>query len=118
MTTGQLIFFSGVGLLALTLILAIVFCIKKPQYIPENSACGGADVRGGQRTAVLKNGTAPLPRETSILTRTDGTVPLSDSTQPLTGGTGRLNTEGSADDAGDPYATIPLSGQKERNSDR
>lgn len=38
MTTGQLVFFSGIGLLIVTLILSIIFFIvKKPTYKPENS---------------------------------------------------------------------------------
>ena len=36
MTTGQLVFFSGVGLLIVTLILGIIFVVKKPTYKPEN----------------------------------------------------------------------------------
>lgn len=36
MTTGQLVFFSGVGLLIVTLIVGIIFMVKKPTYKPEN----------------------------------------------------------------------------------
>ena len=38
MTTGQLIFYSGIVLLVLTIIVAIVFLIKKPKYVAENAA--------------------------------------------------------------------------------
>ncbi|MCI9332957.1 MAG: hypothetical protein HFG05_12460 [Oscillibacter sp.] len=36
MTTGQLLFYSGLVLLGLTVITAILFLLKKPKYIPEN----------------------------------------------------------------------------------
>lgn len=35
MTTGELVFYSGVGLLIFTLLLAVVFLIKRPKYVPE-----------------------------------------------------------------------------------
>lgn len=38
MTAGHLLFYSGAGLLALTIVLAIVFVLKKPQYRPESEA--------------------------------------------------------------------------------
>lgn len=38
MTTGQLLFYAGAGLLLATVILAVVFAKKKPQYRPENAA--------------------------------------------------------------------------------
>lgn len=40
MTTGQLVFYSGVGLLALTILLAVVFAVKKPRYDPEAAGLG------------------------------------------------------------------------------
>ena len=36
MSTGQIVFYAGIGLLCITLILLVVFLIKKPQYHPEN----------------------------------------------------------------------------------
>ena len=36
MTFGQILFYSGIGLLGLTIILTIVFIIKKPKYTPES----------------------------------------------------------------------------------
>lgn len=36
MTTGQLIFYSGIGLLITTIALAILFAVKKPNYNPES----------------------------------------------------------------------------------
>jgi len=53
MTTGQLVFFSGVVLLGLTIITAIIFIVKKPQYIPKNAAYDVADEKATQK---LRNG--------------------------------------------------------------
>lgn len=53
MTTGQIIFYSGVALLVLTIILTIVFIIMKPKYVPENAVYAGADTGRTQR---LRNG--------------------------------------------------------------
>ena len=53
MTTGQIVFYSGVGLLVLTVLTAFIFYIKKPQYLPENAAYGG---RGDGSTQKLRNG--------------------------------------------------------------
>lgn len=50
MTTGQLMFYAGIGLFGLTVILAIVFMIKKPKYRPENA------VGGDGQTVPLRNG--------------------------------------------------------------
>lgn len=52
MTTGQIVFYSGVTLLALTIILAIIFIIRKPKYIPGNAVYGEAD----RNTQKLHNG--------------------------------------------------------------
>lgn len=38
MTLGQLLFWGGAGLLGLTVILAVVFLIKKPKYVPSKAA--------------------------------------------------------------------------------
>lgn len=43
MTTGQLLFYGGVTLLGLTIVLAIVFIIVKPKYKPESGTYDGAD---------------------------------------------------------------------------
>jgi len=53
MTTGQLVFCSGLILLGLTIITTIIFIVKKPQYHPENAAYSGAD---GKSTQKLRNG--------------------------------------------------------------
>ena len=52
MTKGQLIFFSGVALLVLTIILAIIFIIRKPKYIPGNAIYSEID----KSTQKLRNG--------------------------------------------------------------
>lgn len=38
MSAGQIVFMIGIGLLALTIILAIIFHLKEPQYIPGSAA--------------------------------------------------------------------------------
>ena len=53
MTTGQLLFYGGAALLAVTVLLAIIFIIKKPKYTPESAAYTGADPG---RTQSLRNG--------------------------------------------------------------
>ena len=37
MTTGQMLFYSGVGLMILTVITAIVFAATKPRYVPDKA---------------------------------------------------------------------------------
>lgn len=37
MTTGQILFYSGAALMAVTVLLAVIFYIKKPIYRPENA---------------------------------------------------------------------------------
>ena len=61
MTTGQLVFYSGAGLLVLTVLLAVFFAVKKPVYVPENAAYVSA---GPQQTEPLRNGypTDPVTR--------------------------------------------------------
>ena len=53
MTTGQLLFYGGAALLGLTVLLAIIFIIKKPKYTPETAAYAGTDPG---RTQKLING--------------------------------------------------------------
>lgn len=36
MTTGEMVFYIGAGLLGLTVVLAIIFLIKRPRYVPEH----------------------------------------------------------------------------------
>lgn len=76
MSTGQLVFYSGVGLLIFTIILGIVFWVKKPQYIPENAAYdGGTDkntrkLRSGyptDRLTIRREPEQPIQMETAVL---------------------------------------------------
>lgn len=103
MTIGQLVFYAGIGLLLATIMLAVIFVVKKPEYHPENAA----SPTGNGTTVPLHNGyptdtltirrdrpeqAHPVaPDETvslqsqepeTILLGTE-TVPLSDSTMPL-----------------------------------
>ena len=60
MTTGQLVFYSGIGLLIMTIALAILFAVKKPKYNPESIAYIEADgntkrLRSGYPTDCLTN---------------------------------------------------------------
>lgn len=53
MTTGQILFYGGAALLGLTVLLAIIFIIKKPKYTPESAVYAGTDPG---RTQSLRNG--------------------------------------------------------------
>lgn len=46
-------FYGGAALLAVAVLLAIIFIIKKPKYTPESAAYAGADPG---RTQSLRNG--------------------------------------------------------------
>ena len=61
MTTGQILFYSGAALLGLTLILLIIFLIKKPKYEPETAAYDGAV--GPNGTQNFRNGYPTVRRE-------------------------------------------------------
>lgn len=71
MTTGQLLFWSGAALLALTGLLAIIFAIKKPKYTPEEAvtAIGAAPTKRLRRGQTVP--TSPVtqrPAGTVLLT--------------------------------------------------
>ena len=105
MTTGELVFYSGVGLLIFTLLLAVVFRIKRPRYVPEQLSHlpGGTGdtqkLRSGYPTDPLthrretggaesKAPSAPGPRaaapsEPPAPSAAPGTVPLEQGTVPL-----------------------------------
>ncbi len=84
MTTGQMLFVSGSVLLVFTIILGVIFWIKKPQYRPENVVYCGGDTRHTQK---LRNGypTDPLTihREPQMAV-TPGIVIPQDGTERLT----------------------------------
>lgn len=58
MTTGEIIFYSGLGLFGATALLAIIFWLIKPRYRPESVVYES----GSQETRKLRNGypTDPL----------------------------------------------------------
>ena len=60
MTTGQLLFWSGAALLALTGLLAIIFAIKKPKYTPEEAVALNA------RGDALRERLAAPPARTAV----------------------------------------------------
>jgi len=60
MTTGQLIFYSGLALLGLTVLTAVIFIVKRPKYRPENAVYESAEAGQTQR---LRNG-YPTERQT------------------------------------------------------
>lgn len=58
MTTGEIVFMAGAALLVLTVILAIVFLMRKPQYRPELESYAGPNsgtqpLRSGYATDTL-----------------------------------------------------------------
>lgn len=74
MTTGQLLFYGGAALLGLTIILAIIFLIKRPKYTPESAAY---DVSYPERTQSLRNG-YPTERVTIRRDRPQQAMPVED----------------------------------------
>lgn len=84
MTTGQLLFYAGIALLALTVILAVIFLIKKPVYCPENAIYAGST---GQ-TQKLRNG---YPTDRLTIRREQKAI--RPDTAILNEGTERLNKE-------------------------
>lgn len=83
MTTGQIIFFCGVALLVLTIILAIVFIAKKPKYIPGNAIYSETD-KGTQK---LRNG-YPTDR---LTVRREPAHSINPDTAVLSGGKAKLS---------------------------
>lgn len=77
MSTGQIVFYAGIGLLVVTIILAVIFMVKKPVYHPENAAVAG----GENRTMPLRSGypTDPLTRRRDTPAAPAGTIPLQET---------------------------------------
>lgn len=121
MTTGQLLFYSGVALLVLTILLAAVFSVKKPRYDPE-TADGGAGETGSTRKLRSGYPTDPLTirregrAQAQPIPGTDRLpeAPAQSSTVRLTeevaSGTAVLPEEGTTPLSADtgPEGTIPL----------
>lgn len=49
MTQGQLLFYSGAALLVLTVLLAVIFVIRRPNYDPGSTDAQPDDERRGGR---------------------------------------------------------------------
>ena len=58
---GVILLYSGAALLAATVILAIVFAVKKPQYRPEHAAYAGGEERGAGKAPAAPGETVPMP---------------------------------------------------------
>lgn len=119
MSTGQILFYAGVALLIVTVILAVFFFVKKPQYTPEGVVSGPNQTQrliNGYPTDPLTRGepvsqpfspppsrpaaagAVPLARDTAPLGEgtaplAQGTAPLSPETEKLTPGTEKLGQE-------------------------
>lgn len=93
MSTGQLVFFSGVGLLGFTMILGIIFLVKRPQYIPESVAYASSS---DQSTRKLRSG-YPTDR---LTIRREPEQRNMEGTIPLPQNTARLETEQAVSPAG------------------
>lgn len=93
MTTGQIVFWSGIASLVFTILLVIFFAVKKPQYQPD----GGVDTQWDTgNTRRLRNGyptdSVPVPAQAEDETET---MPVSggDETALLSGQTLLLTCE-------------------------
>ena len=93
MSTGQLVFYGGAALLAVTILLAVVFLIRKPVYTPEKAVYDGA---AQNRTQPFRSGypTDPLTvRRDTPEKKVEETLPLAEETIPLTQETPPLRDE-------------------------
>ena len=114
MTTGELVFYSGVGLLAFTVLLAVIFLIKRPKYVPESlshipDGTGGTQkLRSGYPTETMTHervsggAAAPSTPGRAVSPQPaapdgEGTVPLEQGTAPLEQGTAPLRENGSTE---------------------
>ena len=102
MTTGQLLFWSGAALLALTGLLAIIFAIKKPKYTPEEAvtAIGAAPTKRLRRGQTVP--TSPVTQ------RPAGTVLLTPEETP--GATAPMPATAPLPESAAPGATVPMPG--------
>lgn len=120
MTIGEIIFYSGLGLMVITAILAVIFWFVKPQYKPENTTYEGGSpgtqrLRSGYPTDRLTvrqdpptpasarfTGTAAVPPQVAAAVPPQpGTVPLRNAAAPTektapTPGTVPLMNDGTA----------------------
>lgn len=91
MSTGQLMFYSGFALLNLTIIIAVIFLLKKPTYIPENAVYKNAGIGHTQRRqngyptereTIRRESPAEL-METELLPQETASIILSEETERL-----------------------------------
>ena len=60
MTTGQMLFYGGVGLMVLTILTAIVFAATKPRYVPGKvEAADASPAPKQQKGTAGKNAASP-----------------------------------------------------------
>lgn len=90
MTIGQLLFYGGAALLGLTVLLAIIFIVKKPKYTPESAASAGTDpgrtqnLRNGYPTDRMTGSGAPVqPAATETIRQSQETVLLPETLTEL-----------------------------------
>ena len=120
MTTGQLLFYGGAALLGLTILLVIIFIIKKPKYTPESAAYDGANpgkthsLRNGYPTDRMTVRREPAqPAATDIIKQSQETELLTETlTEPLSG-MERLQQTEVMDSQQTEALTEPLSGTEQ-----
>ena len=98
MTTGQLLFWSGAALLALTGLLAIIFAIKKPKYTPEEAVTARDNV--DRKKAMVS--------ASPVTQRPAGTVLLTPEETP--GATAPMPATAPLPESAAPGATVPMPG--------
>lgn len=82
MSTGTIIYYSGFALLAITVLLAIVFVVKKSTYTPENARFLDSD--DGYRSLSRGDSTLPVTKTSNKVkpvasTATVGGIQMLDS---------------------------------------
>lgn len=80
-TQGELLYYGGFALLGFTVLLALIFLIKRPKYRPEQAA-------SAQSTAPLTRRTTAPAGETEIISGATELI-----TEPMNGGETELLTQ-------------------------
>ena len=99
MTTGEMVFYAGVALLGLTVLVGLIFFIRRPVYRPEDAAALPEDGRTAPLRSAYPTDPLTVRRETpavekeETLPRDEGTLPLVEETLPLDEGTLPLTEE-------------------------
>ncbi len=71
MTMGELLFYAGAALLVVTVLLAVLFLLRRPKYVPEGATAQTERLPGssghmgteGKETVVLEEETVLLEKE-------------------------------------------------------